>query len=130
MTYHWFYWEKGDAPLFLHGMSHLLRVVFAIQLVGGTVFFAALWAASLSLSVKVLLGSAMLIVWSGLFWTCVHGIAAYQDTTRTISSRLLGETSNPLDATGPMQADWKWTTILFAVIAFWLVGGWILAGYV
>ena len=129
-------------------MNKLFRFVFGFQLLGGAIFFAGLFSSPLSMSVKVFIAAGLMLVWSGIFWLSIEGIATYQFMANAIE-RLLNEIEQrreePKFAPEPAARDYllravgkisekggdsQLMLILIGVFLFWIIAGWILARYI
>jgi len=131
-------------------VKRFLEIIVGLHTVGGAVFFAALYVAPISLSLKVLAAIVLMFVTSALFLALVSHLAlarAYQLLIEQICRVMerqridlpIVDTPSLLDyleydLTGGLKMGKKSVSrmgyLLLGMFVFWIIGGGILSRYV
>ena len=129
-------------------MTKLFNFIFAAQMVVGAVFFAALFSSSIPLPGKILAGSALVLITTGIFWLCLERIAAFRfhlqllemlvsqiqalrkDEKDSFESNVREWLQASLDDDRSLAIGKRLIYLLLSMLGFWLLGGWVLTRYV
>lgn len=128
-------------------MSKLFDISIGVLILGGAIFFAALIASSLAISLKLLAGIAIVFLGSAIYLLLVIHLA-FLEAYRAILEQRSQTTSSGIDenyfarlsALDRLNADMSGGIrlrrtrnlglLLLGIFGFWILGGWVLARYV
>jgi len=115
-------------------MDRLLNIVTWIQVLGGIVFFTALFVAPLALSIKILSAVALMFISCAVFvlmaaLISIEGLRLRTDATAQDAETLTSALLFRLSQAGGAKRGGRLGYLLLAMFALWILFGWMLRTY-